>query len=223
MTQPLPPMQNDPAFVAGQKVHVDFTNQANAIRGDVTTSDLTKSRLINEAWLAANAEIGRLNSDLDGRQQARADYLAALVPFGPTVPASASAADRSVLLQAWRSALSDARNASPADLAAMLNDAEMFGDDNLLRAVLTVAAENGDPTLIRSWADDHDLSAELDELSALRETILGRGIANLFRVQSLSPIAKPAEVSDLPTLEAAAAAGQAAMASLSRPSWVAQR
>jgi hypothetical protein len=223
-TKPLPPMGEDPSVVEGQQVRNDFTSQAQSIRSNRSLTDLQVAEQVVGLWTRTNDKLAELYQDLQARRQARLDSLESLVPLGPAVPADASPADAAVLHQAFRAALAEAREVMPASaesgvqrltspagtLDSMLADAEKFDDDNLRRAVLTAAFEAGHMQIVRRWTDLAGVTDKLDEFHDLQLAVAGRGIAGSWNYTVFSPVPAPAEISELPRLQAAQQAAAAA-------------
>jgi hypothetical protein len=203
MTTPMPPMAKDPAITGGAQVRAAFTAQAAKIRGDSNLSDIAKAEAVTNAWDASNAELARLYDDLQSRRRTRLAVLEKLVPVGPNIPADSSPADATVLRQAFRAALTEARDASPDRKIELLADAEKFDDDNLRRAVTTAAFEQSQTQVVRRWTDAAGLTDRLEEMFELQKAIAGQGFDNLYVTPALSKIANPDEVSALPGLIAA--------------------
>lgn len=207
MTQPMPPIQNDPAFLKAQQVQRDFATQSQAIRQDVQLSDLAIAEKIATLWEQSNAAIAAANEDLGKRRTARLQTLQAAVPIGPNIPADASPADRAVLMQAFRATLAEARDADIDPLKQMWQDSQKFDDELAERAVLTALAERGRIDLVRAWwADRNGVSDQLDELMELQSG--GYGVWALKVVQALTQIPTPSEVWDLPALQQSARVAQ---------------
>jgi hypothetical protein len=214
MTNPLPPIPEDPAFLEGQQVKAAYAQQSQQIREDFGITDVVKAEQITAAWEAANATITRLWLDLQARRQARVDTLEATIPIGPGIPPNTSPADTAVLMQAWRGALAQAQAADPATLENMLAEAQRFGDDMLLRAVLTASCD-GSPlgfvhkwdgpnvAPIHKWAEMNGATDTLDELTRLYADIDGSSAWQIQLVAALSQIDKPQEAWNLPALTAA--------------------
>lgn len=208
MTKPLPPIQNDPAFLQAQALHQAFDDEAQSVRQDPMLSDLAVAQKIVALWKTANAEIAKAAQDLQRRRTARMDELEMAVPVGPGIAADVSPADRAVLMQAWRVSLTAAREATTDELRPMWVDAQKFDDELQRRAVLTTLGERGRMDLVRQWwADSNGVSDQLDELFEMRS---GFGVWALKVTQAFAQIPKPSEAYDLPDLEAASAALTAA-------------
>ena len=223
MTSPLPPMGQDPSIVRGQQLRAAFTPQAQAIRADVSLDELAACEKVILLWSGINDELATLYQDLQSRRQARLNYLETIVPVGPNIPAGTSPADTVVLNAAFRTALAEARNAvsdfgrdvsgggnitplansSAGTLAAMLTDAEKFDDDNLRRAVLTAALEQGRTDIVQTWTDKMGVTDQLAELADLRRAIAGEGIAGQWNFTVFEPLPEPDECDQLPRLIAA--------------------
>lgn len=200
-TKPLPPVQQDPAFLKAQAVHDTFDEELQRIRQDFTTTDLAKAQEITKTWRAANDQIAAAWQDLTARRQARRDELQKVLPVGPNLPDGISPADKAVLQQAFRASLTEARNATTDELQPMFRDALKFDDDLVIRAVLTTLVERGRTDLVRAWWTDRSgESGQLDELADLA-TFGGWGY---FVKKAFAPIPKPQEVEQLPALQEAA-------------------
>lgn len=213
MTAPLPPLGQDPSIVGAQQVRDEWLAITAEIRGNPDLTDLRRAQAIESVWNDANAHLTRLYRDLKARQLARIETLDKLVPIGPDIPAGASPADVAVLQQAFRAALLQARDLDRDGLTAMLADAERFDDDTLRRAVLTASVDGGYPDVVRTYTNRLGVTDQLNELISLREDYANQGMASLWAAKLFTPIPKPQEVDDIPTLqeERDRAAAQAAV------------
>jgi hypothetical protein len=225
-TKPLPPMGQDPSILKGQQIRNEFAPHAQSIRANRSLTDLQVAEQVVDLWTRTNETLSELYQDLQRRRQARLDALENLVPLGPAIPADASAADRAVLHQSFRAALAEARGLMPqtptignvsgissgSTLDAMLADAEKFNDDNLRRAVLTAAFEGGHMQVVHQWTDLMGVTKQLDEFYELQHAVAGRGIAGSWNYTVFSPVRAPAEVAELPRLQAAQEAAAQARA-----------
>lgn len=228
MSSPLPTLQNDPSVVQGNQIKAQYAAECQAVRADSSASDIGKGQRLEQVWNAANNALTVAYRDLIGRYEARREALLADIPLGPPpVPDGTSVADAALMAQLFRSALAEARNAEastlivggsnispivtqPGTLAAMLSDAETYGDDLQRRAVLSAAWEQGNIDLVRSWTDLNGLSGLLDEVATVQEVLSGQGFANMWILPALSKIPEPQESVDLPARIAAAEAVQRA-------------
>lgn len=200
MSSPVPAIPQDPDFIKAQAAHDDFERRGQAIREDLSLSDLGQAEQLDRAWSRANDVIASAFASFKQRRLARIEQLERVVPVGPDLPANASPADLAVLRQTWRTLLADARNAEEDELRQMLRDAEAFDDDQQRRAVLTVLVENGRVDLVRRWwADRSGASDQLDELVDLQTG--GYGVWALKVRTAFAPVEKPMEVWNLPALQ----------------------
>ncbi|MEC3992264.1 hypothetical protein VSR01_01365 [Actinacidiphila sp. DG2A-62] len=190
-----------------------YAGRIAEIRNDPMTSDLAKARALAAAHEQHVKDMAEAHGRLTARRQARLDYLNGLVPSGPDIPEGTSPADRAVLLTAWRAANDAVRNApSRQARAALLADAQRYGDDIMQRAVLTHAQETGDLGAVDRWVQDtHGVKGWQAETGQLRGALAGQREHAPWDYLDFHTEQPPKEVSQLPTLEAAAgAAGEAA-------------
>jgi hypothetical protein len=170
MTMPLPPITEDPAFLAAKAVHAEHAERVDAINGDRRLSVAGRAERIAEVTTEANAAIQRHADDLNDLRQARIADLQSRFPIGPGIPDSASAADAAVLATAFRGAYAEARAATPDALVGKLADAQRFGDVLAERAVLTAAFDerHRHAKTIAAYAAQHpDVAEALTELPTL--------------------------------------------------------
>jgi hypothetical protein len=204
----LPAIPEDPSYVKGEQVQASFVKQAQAIRSDPGLSDLAKAQQVIALWESSNAALAAAWQDLQTRRQTRLEELQSVVPVGPEpIPAGTTPADSAILMQSWRSLLAQAQAATPAELGKLFGESQRFGDTALERAVLTVAAagsQPGDLDLVKQWASLHGHTDELAELFGLYRDVNGTGLWSAKLGYVLGQIKKPAEVSALPSLTAAA-------------------
>jgi hypothetical protein len=221
MSSPLPPLQNDPSIVQGNTIKNQYMSACATVRSDITASDIAKGQRIEQIWQASNTALTAAYKDLIARYDARRDELLARIPLGPPpVPDGTSMADEALMQSLFRSAVADARGAVPNDqvvggsnitpmvpkggtLASMLNDAEKFGDDLQRRAVLSVAWEQGNNQIVRSWCDMQGFGDLLDELDDVQQVLTGQGFANQWIMPALGRIPEPQESVELPARIAA--------------------
>jgi hypothetical protein len=182
------------------------------IRQDPMLSDLAKRKAIAEAHRQHVQDMTEAHGRLTARRQARLDYLNGLVPSGPDIPEGTSPADRAVLLTAWRAANDAVRNApSRQARAALLADAQRYGDDIMQRAVLTHAQETGDLGAVDRWVQDtHGVKGWQAETGQLRGALAGQREHAPWDYLDFHTEQPPKEVSQLQVLEAAGGAGEAA-------------
>ena len=199
--EPMGPTQHDPAVQAGYASQQAYTERVDAVRNDTQLSELAKAEAVVEAYEAQNAELQRLHSDLYGRRQARYEHLHAQLPVGPGITPDASPADASVLAAAFRNSLEKAREASRDQRHAMLNDAMRFGDQTMIRAIITAAEEVSDTRLIDAWAASTGQEALVTELRAVNVQRHGHDtMAALWEGQAFRAPRRPPEVGDLHAL-----------------------
>jgi len=207
MTDPLPPVKDDPSILGGRTVHQDYTSQAQKIRADVRATKLAQAEQIAALWEASTARLTELWTDLQARRRQRIEELEQLVPMGPGIPEGTNPADAQVLHQAFRASLTMARNAGRPERQTMLADADKYGDDLLRRAVLSAALDDGDQETIGTWAARNGHAADIEELTYLRAVISGQHFDHRWAVQAFRAIEKPREAWNLPHLQAAAGRG----------------
>ncbi len=200
----LPPVQQDPAVVRAGELAAELTAKISGVRTNRVLSDLAQAREITAVYEAACAERVKLWDDMQGRRLARLQHLETRLPLGPGIAAGTSAADRAVLMTAFRAAVEQARAANDAALQGMLNDARRFGDDMVMRAVFTVAVEEGRSRSILAAVRDLDPAANevLAEMTRLRAQLDGRDVeSHGWEAKAFWPIPVPEEVRALPMLE----------------------
>lgn len=199
---PLPHPKDDPA-VRGARLVRDALGDALALlRADPNVTPINRARAVNKAWQRAAADQAAHWQDLADRRAARLAWVEQNLPIRPDLPASASAADRQVLLAAWKTALDTARAATVEQRAAMLGDAEKYGDDTTRRAVLAAAVDDSQWPVVEQWAATHNAPAAevFAEWRELREAAAGHGFDNLWITQAFRPLDQPAESKALPGL-----------------------
>jgi hypothetical protein len=204
---PLPPINETPQVIAAGEIRDEYLQQVAIVRnrpGD----EIAKATTVVALWRETNAALDAGLQDVLAWRAARVAYIESQVPWGPDLPATASDADRAVLLQAWRTLLAEARAATDDELHRTLTDAVAVGDDLALRAGLSALVErDGGREKARSWwlqmTGETELLDEAVRLS--EETVLWR-----MRIKQLfAPVEAPPEVD---VLEAAQVAAQAALA-----------
>jgi hypothetical protein len=207
---PLPHPNDDPDHIAARASQQTFTEAAKKAR-ETNGSDLFVAEKVAALYETHKKEVRGAWESICQRRRDRLEYLETLVPVGPGIPAGTSAADKAVLMQAFRTALEKAREGTAAKRAELLNEAERFDDDAMRRAVLTTALDNSELKLIGQWtAINTDQADYLDEVRDLREIIAGWGHRHLWDSQDFHPLPIPQEVTELPRLQAAAEAARAA-------------
>lgn len=230
-TKPLPPTAQDPTILEAQQIKANFVPNAQAIRSRLDIDEVQSAQNVVDLWTASNERLAALYNDLTARRQARLDDIEKLVPLGPPVDPTASPADAAVLQQAFRAALTEARNApvvsgarndpssnvrplnsnaSRGTLSGMLADAEAFDDDILRRAVLTAAMENDQRGIVDAYAEMHGFADQLEEFGDLQRALEGYGIEGQWTFIAFGLIPAPPEVDALPRLIAARQAARAA-------------
>ncbi|MEU2348799.1 hypothetical protein [Modestobacter sp. NPDC049651] len=201
--EPVPPIDQTPEVIAAEQLRQKYWQQVTAIRNRASSDPINSARLVVTGWQELNAALAIGLQEVLARRTARVQWLEGQVPWGPDVADDASDADRAVLLQAFRSVLSQARAATDKGLEQMLQDAAAFSDDVALRASLTALMErDGGREKARSWwlqvTGDTDLLDEAQRLSD--EYVLWR-----MRVtQVFAPEPAPDELAALQAAQAAA-------------------
>jgi hypothetical protein len=190
VTAPLPPINEDPAIVAGFEAKTSYQGQLAALRANRDTSDGYKAEKIAELYGQVTAQLDQLNEDFNKRRLARWEHLHTLVPTGPDIAEDTSPADRAVLLTAWSNAVEKARAAHPDELAKAYDDARRWGDDLTARAIFVVAQSEGrSRDVVQRYKADHpEVGAALAEIEDLRmppgrgwiQKALGRGRLGQF-------------------------------------------
>lgn len=168
---------DDPDHGTARAARGWYTNRVAEIRADPMMSDLAKTQALAAAHRQHTADMAQAHGRLTARRQARLDYLTGLVPSGPDVPEGTSAADRAVLLSAWRAALTAVRQAPDRQArAALLADAQKYGDDTMQRALIAHATETGDARTVDRWVQDtHGVTGWQTETGQLRGALDGTG------------------------------------------------
>lgn len=217
--QPQPPASpfethpnDDPDHGAARAARDWYRGRVAEIRNDPMASDLAKTRALAEAHRQHVQDMTDAHSRLTARRQARLDYLTGLVPDGPGVADDAAPADRAVLLTAWRAALDTVRSAPDRKTrAALLADAQKFGDDIMQRAVLTHARETGDLGTVDRWVQDtHQVTGWQAETGQLRGALAGERQHAPWDYLDFHAEQAPKEIAQLPAMEARAGQGEAA-------------
>src|SRR4051794_4527779 len=93
----LPHPNEDPAFAAARQAPVDYQTTVDKIRTDPRISDLRKAEEVAAAYEAYTSAMHGAWGELQGRRQARHDWLAGQVPTGPAAPDGATHMDRTAL------------------------------------------------------------------------------------------------------------------------------
>ncbi|TDV40119.1 hypothetical protein [Actinophytocola oryzae] len=207
---PMPHPNDDGDFAAARQAPVDYQATVDRVREDPRVSDLGKAERIAEAYSAYISAMDGAWERLQGRRQARHDWLAGQVPTGHGIAEDASPADRAALMAAFRGHYDRASSMDMKGRAQMLDEADRFGDEPARRAALTAIVENGEHhTTLRSRPDRYaTVVAHLDELGALRGNSAARGFEwQTFRSQRVK---QPREIDQIPELQAAQEARHAA-------------
>ena len=188
---PLPPAQADPAVQAGLAAQQAYNTRMAEIQADPGLDDLGRTEATIAAYEQQTATVQQLGEDLHNRRVARFEHLRSRIPNGPGVTPGTSPADAAVLNTAFRTSLEQARNVGLNERRQMLDDAIRFGDDTMIRAVLTAAQEKSETGLVEQWAQATGNSALIDELRALNEDLSGVGPNRGWVSQALRPPARP--------------------------------
>ncbi|WP_165984209.1 hypothetical protein [Streptomyces sp. YIM 98790] len=199
---PLPHPKDDPAVHAARTTRAAYLDAVARIRVQGNVTELDRARAINKAWRSTVAEMRGHYRDLTGRRQARLSWLEQQLPIRPDIPADASAADRQVLLAAWRTALDAARAADAEQRLTMLEDAERYGDATTVRAVLAAAVDDSQWPTVERWAAaaNPEAGQHFTEWRELRTLMTGASIDNLWVSQAFAAVPKPDESAQLPRL-----------------------
>ena len=195
---PLPPARQDPAVAGALAEQEIYQSRRAAIDDDTSLTPLARAEAIAQAYTESSQIIERHAKDLRDRRTARLEHLRSQLPIGPGVPADASPADRAVLVAEFRAALERARSAHGQDAKRLLAEAIRFGDEATVRAVLTVAAERGEPQLLDQWAEAEGKQDLLAELRELESALNGAGPDALWESKAFRPLNRPIEVANLP-------------------------
>lgn len=206
-TQTLPAIQDDPAFQAAQKIRGDYLATLESVRRDPMRSDLNKARTIANAYEDAVAGVRAQRQNLHDRRAALVQELKKGLPLGPGLDAGVSAADRAVLVTAFRAAVAEVRGTPDTKLPGLLSDAVRFGDDTMRRAVLTVVFEEGRSLALGHLVQvDPGLAPIVEELAAVAAQANGQDAMTVFWERTaFAPISEPVEVTNLAAIERAAA------------------
>ncbi|MFF3872925.1 hypothetical protein [Streptomyces sp. NPDC001978] len=195
--QPLPHANDDPNHLAARASKATFTTAAQAVRANPNISNRLKAQQVSDLYDTHVQETAQAYEQLTNRRRARLDYLESLVPVGTGIPADATAADKAVLMTAFRAAWDTVKDTDRDGRARLLAEAERFDDDAMRRAVLTFALDNAETPTIRGWTAMHlDQKGYLDEVGGLREALAGRGIDRAWDMQDFKPLPKPQEAYD---------------------------
>lgn len=199
----LPPINEDPAILAGQEIQRVYSGEMQAARQDHTRTEIQRAEAVLRVWKTNNDRLAELYQDLQTRRTARADWIEQQLPIGPGIPTDTTRADKAVLQAAFNTALTAARAANDNQLADMLADAERFDDDTKRRAVFTAAIDQSRWNIINAWTQTHapDTGALLTEWKGLKSDIAGRSISSSGWVwQSFRQIPRPSEIDTYPRL-----------------------
>jgi hypothetical protein len=207
-TKTLPAVNEDPLIQAGRQAQADYDATVARLRSDPMLSGLARSEQINTAWETYHRDMNARATKFYEQRKAQLAALESTVPIGPDIPTDVSRADAAVLHQAFSAAFNTALNATPETLRTMLADAQRFGDDTTVRAVLTAASDKGHGGVITQWAagDPQRLTA-IKQAADLRDLLSGRGRDSAFARQAFGALRSqlpPSEVNSLPGLRHAA-------------------
>src|SRR6476469_9254636 len=186
----LPHPNEDPAFAAARQAPVDYQTTVDKIRTDPRISDLGKAEKIAAAYETYTGAMQGAWDELQGRRQARHDWLAGQAPTGPAIPDDTTHADRAALMAAFRTNYAQAA------------ETDRFGDESARRAVLTAILENSEIDTLQARRDRYaTLAAHLDELTDLRRG--GSTTVRGFQRQVFRMVDRPKEIDRIPELQAA--------------------
>lgn len=202
MSEPMPPMNQDPVYTQSQEVKRTLADVIRRFRPpDTRLTDLQRAAIIVNAYNAAIRALQELWADWDKRADARLDWLEEKQPIGPGIPNDTNTADRQVLLSSFRSSLAEARDADLHKRQQMYADSVRFGDELMRRAVITSMVEANERRELSDLmtAEDPEAGVALDEwlnLSGLRSGT-GFSAEALFKSQGMTQPEQPAEVRGL--------------------------
>lgn len=196
--QPLPPIQQDPGYLRANELRTQHTAIMQELRiPSAAIPRMVQMSAMTLAHSGARIAFQGVIDDFDARVKARILWLEDRHPVGPAIGESTSAADRQVLLTAFRASLIEARGASHDERLQMYRDGRTFGDQNLQRAAITSMLEDGqrDAVLELTKQDDPAAADALAEWSDLQARF-GQGTTTaetLFIAQAFKNLVEPAE------------------------------
>lgn len=201
---PLPDVREDPTYTQALAAKEQYTATAAQARNDSLQHPALRAAGVVKAYESCIQTLATLHADLESRRRARQEWIETQLPIGPGIATGTSPADRTVLLAAFSAALTKAREASPDERGAMLDDAERFGDEAARRAVFTASYDVSDWKLLDRWINTHSPATRglVDEWRTLQNLLLGyTGEMQVrFEQQAFSQPPKPSEVYELPNL-----------------------
>jgi hypothetical protein len=205
VSQPMPPMNQDPAYVGSQQLKQTLDATLQRLRTpDGRTTELQRAAAIVAIYNAALARMQTMWDDWTKRADARIAWLEAQQPVGPGVGPDVPPADREVLLTAFRTLLAEARDGTTADREQMLRDAVAFGDQMQRRAATTAMVEAGERRELTDVVEsvDPDAGAQLTEWLDLTSLRAGNMLSTegLFQMQGMKLPPRPPEVAGLQNL-----------------------
>jgi hypothetical protein len=163
-----------PENLAARAAKAAFAERAEAIRQDRMLSDAGKAKALRAAHAEHVRELHDTYTQLDTRRRDRLAHLVGQIPNGTGIPADASAADKAVLMAAFRAARAQvAATGSERERQALMADATRFGDDAMIQALMTHAMEHGETPLIATWADGRTEPGFVDEIQELSGLVNG--------------------------------------------------
>lgn len=199
---PMPHPNDDRDHIAARASKQEFTDAAKQVRSNANFSARYKAQQVAGLYEKHVTETASAYQRITARRRARLAHLESQVPIGPGIPDGTTAADKAVLMTAFRTAMDKARDTDRSGRARLLAEAERFDDDAMRRAVLTHAMDTGEVDTVKRWADLHaDSAGLLDETAALRDTLAGRGTGHLWDAQDFNPLPKPHEAYEWARIE----------------------
>ncbi|MET7752591.1 hypothetical protein [Micromonospora sp. NPDC005367] len=222
----VPAANADQAVLDGIAVQDTYQAKVFDVRNDRSLSELDRAEQLTAMYEQSSQVVQELSADFDSRRHARLAHLEAQIPRDPGITDGTSAADRAVLLAAFRTALETARQQNRDQRRQALAEAERYGDDMQRRATLAAAWDDGQGDIIAEWAGEHLGPQVWQEMQALRESLSGAGPDRGWRFKAFRALTRPAEAANLDVLrqratrDAELAAREARAARLARPAYL---
>lgn len=199
----LPPTNEDPAIIEGRATRAAYAKRVDSIRRNAELSELDRARQVVQTYADTNKKLGELSHELHGRRIANLRQIEAkAINVGAAIPEGTSPADRAILMQAFNSALDRTRSLDTDKLRGALSQAARFGDEATLRAIETLALEEGRAQILEDVrAINPERVANLEAYIHARDLVENRGIDGSFTWQALGPVTQPTEAYSLGALE----------------------
>ena len=187
----------DPDNLHARAAKQAFAARLDEIRNDRWLSDAGKAKAIRDAHADHVRDVQEAYARLDSRRRERLGHLVGQIPNGTGIPDDASAADRAVLMAAFRAARAQvAATGNAKERQALMAEAVRFGDDAMINALTTYGLEHGETSLIAAWADGRTEPGFVAELQELSATVDGTGysLARSFDNQDFRPADVPRDL-----------------------------